>query len=143
MAFKKLDIKGNIEKYFRENGINYDKNYLLLARRKLFWNIWDVYFQIEEELSKACVVLVKKDEVEFFSCPIKMNGFSSMTMKIGEKRFKLNKNEILSFEIKKILIAYKIRIETKDSVEVFFVEGKIFGKNWIDENVEYIKELLK
>lgn len=72
-----------------------------------------------------------------------MNGFSSMTMKIGEKRFKLNKNEILSFEIKKILIAYKIRIETKDSVEVFFVEGKIFGKNWIDENVEYIKELLK
>ncbi|BBM35774.1 hypothetical protein [Pseudoleptotrichia goodfellowii] len=143
MAFKKLDIKGNIEKYFRENGISYDRNYLLLARRKLFWNIWDVYSQIEEELSKACVVLVKKDEVEFFFCPIKMNGFSSMTMKIGEKRFKLNKNEILSFEIKKILIAYKIRIETKDSVEVFFVEGKIFGKNWIDENVEYIKELLK
>lgn len=33
MAFKKLDIKGNIEKYFRENGINYDRNYLVLLKK--------------------------------------------------------------------------------------------------------------
>lgn len=98
---------------------------------------------MNEVLSNTCVVLIRRNEMEFFSCPFEMEGLSSIAMKIGEKRFKLNKDEILSFKIQKRLTSYKVKIETKDDVEVFFAGRKLFGKNWIDENVEYIKELLK
>ncbi len=134
-----------IEKYFNKKNIKYDRNYLyffpeinimnLLFERKTLYNI-------NKGFKGSIVILFKKDEVEIFSCDVKLEIFSGMQLtNIGKMRQTILRKDIKTLKLSKGITKYKLYFETNAENKNYRIDKfPGFNKSWIIENIRYLVE---
>ena len=129
-----------IEKYFKENEIVFNQNYLLLFPKVKF-NFWKhSLMDINDDFKKSIVILFNTRDIEIFSCKLKFSLSGMEVEKIGEVWEKIARNDLKNFKLKKKLIGYEIFIE-KGKFENTYKFSKSYKKDyWFNKNFEYLKE---
>ena len=134
-----------IENYFNENNIEYDRNYLFFFPEKNFIKMFfdkNLIYDFNKDLRESIIILFKKDNIEIFSCDVKLKIPSGIQLSnIGKMRKIIPREKVKVLKLVKKITRYKLYFKLDNESKAFRIDIFFrFNKNWVTKNINYLIE---